>query len=216
MKKPSKRGLKDERGNRYGRLLVESLDATNPRPCAWWVCICDCGQMRTLRGTDLRRGKVKSCGCLKRDLQAKRLYRHGFAGTPTYASWKSMNDRCCKPATNGYDNYGGRGIKVCNRWSDANDSGVVNFVEDMGRRPRGCTIDRIDPDGDYTPSNCRWATDKEQRNNMRTAVTFRGETKSLTEWGRGVGISQTTMHARINKHGWSMEKALTTPIRGKA
>ena len=142
-------------------------------------------------------------------------YRHGLSQTPTYDCFRNMHQRCSNPKNVGYANYGGRGIKVCSRWSI-----VDNFVEDMGLKPDGLTIDRIDNDGDYTPENCKWSTPLEQGQNKRVyknarLVTFDGLTLSVSEWSRRTGINATTIEYRLGA-GWSVEKAITHQPPSKA
>lgn len=140
--------------------------------------------------------------------------RHGHARdgamTPTYWSWQSMLGRCLRPHVHGYKNYGGRGIRVCERWMTFD-----NFLADMGERPsKDHTLDRKDVNGHYEPGNVRWAHKLEQVNNRRVTIrlTYRGETKSLAEWCRQLGLRRLSIAARLAK-GWTPERALSTPIR---
>src|SRR5262249_52557802 len=126
-----------------------------------WECQCDCGRTKVVRAENLKRGSVVSCGCYRAQL----LKKHGMAGdkeTRTYASWRGMIDRCTNPGAANYGNYGGRGIKVCERWRD-----FRNFLADMGERPKRKTLDRIDVNGNYEPGNCRWASPFEQARNKQ-------------------------------------------------
>jgi hypothetical protein len=122
----------------------------------------------------------------------------------TYSSWSSMIDRCQRPKATGFDNYGGRGISICERWLD-----YENFLADMGERPGGTTLDREDTDGDYKPGNCRWATQLEQARNRRTnlVVSMNGETKCLMEWSKQLGIRYSLLWSRITKKGMSLKEA---------
>jgi hypothetical protein len=148
-------------GERYGRLTVRAY-AGQPRRERRWLCECDCGEMVEVGTGSLRSGNTRSCGCLRRDTNTARLTTHGASKTRTYASWKTMLQRCDDENHVAFSYYGGRGITVCERWRS-----FENFLADMGKRPEGKTLDRIDPDGNYEPSNCRWATYKEQRANHR-------------------------------------------------
>ncbi len=132
--------------------------------------------------------------------------------TKESAIWVAMIQRCESPNCESYANYGGRGIKVCDRWKGS--EGLQNFIADMGRKPDGASLDRIDNDGDYSPDNCRWATRKEQQRNRRAnvRVTLNGETRCLTEWAEILGINIRTVRKRVNHLKWSPEKALTEPV----
>lgn len=129
---------------------------------------------------------------------------------PPYHVWWNMVQRCTNEETDSYPDYGGRGIQVCSRWLDSPEA----FYEDMGPRPSGFQLDRIDPDGDYCPENCRWVGVETQQNNKRSSrlITFRGETLSITQWARRMGAANSSTLAYRLRNGWSVEKTLTTPI----
>ena len=151
-------------GDRFGRLLViERLPSRSGKTI--WKCQCDCGNQSEHQSANMTNGNVTSCGCFKLEQisRAKKLHGHGSPGknSPTYNSWRSMKDRCSGSSRHNWMNYGGKGIKVCERW----ETSFVNFLADMGERPEGKTLDRIDSRLDYSPENCRWATAEEQSAN---------------------------------------------------
>ena len=180
--------------------------------------VCACGTEKELQRSALLGGSSTSCGCQSSLRRSASMKKHGCApgsftkSTPEYNSWRAMRRRCLTPAAPGYEIYGGRGIKVCREWDS-----FEQFLADMGRRPDGMTLERLDVDGDYTPKNCVWATSKDQAFNRRTtkhkAICWRGETRSLVDWSGVVGISQSTLHRRLFVLSWSVDKALSTPIR---
>lgn len=140
-----------------------------------------------------------------------RRTKHGMHKSREYASWANMKARCLNPANDRFQSYGGRGIDVCERWRESFES----FLADMGPRPPGMTLDRIDNDGNYEPKNCRWATRSEQRKNQRPnirgrKITFRGECRSIRSWAKKLGLSERTLGYRVRT--WPVEKALTTPL----
>lgn len=174
------RANRDMVGKRFSRLLV--LRAA-PGLGGKWECRCDCGREVTVGGSAMRKGNNKSCGCLYEE----RLHfkTHGHCSDPLFTTWSNMITRCTKPKSDHYKAYGGRGIKVCDRWMD-----FPNFRDDMGPRPAGHSLDRINNDGNYEPGNCRWATKQEQYSNLQRTVrlTCRGETLTQSEWARRVGV----------------------------
>ena len=184
-------------GTRSGRLLYR----------------CSCGVEKELVPCNVKSGNTRSCGCLKREEAKRNATKHGWCGTRTYRCWKDMIQRATNPNRPGCKDYSGRGIRVCDRWRGS----FVLFLEDMGKCPDGIELDRFpDKNGNYEPSNCRWATDHQQTRNMRRnrLITFRGKTQCVTDWADEVGLSVTCIRLRLNK-GWDVERALTTPSKGK-
>lgn len=158
-------------GERFGRLSVvaKARDLTTMKP--EWLCVCDCGGLAFSQGSYLRSGHVKSCGCLQRELRERGVApTHGHARqaarTGTYIAWKSMKQRCVNSKRQDWKNYGGRGISVCAKWRTS----FPAFLADMGERPIGLEIDRIDNDGNYEPGNCRWTTRLVNRRNRHRRV----------------------------------------------
>jgi len=183
-----------------------------------WRCRCSCGIEKIIRAGHLRSGASRSCGCLNREIQSRlareRFIHHGYARagfvTPEWKAWKSMRERCANPHAKSWDRYGGRGIRVCDRWAKS----FTEFFADMGFRPSAAhSLDRIDNDGNYEPGNCRWATRTEQQNNTRKIrrITFRGQIKSASEWNDDLGFPKELIQQRLRR-GWGPEKALMTPI----
>jgi hypothetical protein len=177
-----------------------------------WLCRCDCGEVFSTITGNLRGGATKSCGCLQREkarAAGDRTRTHGMCSTSTYAIWDTMIARCHRPASKDYARYGAAGITVCDSWRQSFSA----FLADMGERPPGLTLDRIDGALGYSPNNCRWATYAEQSRNSRIArmVSMNGKTQCITDWCREIGIAKGTVSARM-AHGWSVEDALTKPI----
>jgi hypothetical protein len=153
----------DLTGQRYGRFTVLSFAGIDKHSSTTWQCQCDCGAIRTVVGSKLRSGRAKSCGCLSVESFGNRNRTHGLSKLPEYTIWKLMRGRCNNPNGLHFADYGGRGIKVCERWTN-----FENFYADMGSRPSKLhSIDRINNNGCYEPSNCQWATQVQQTNNRR-------------------------------------------------
>lgn len=152
-------------GQRFTRLVVTEFAGQDKMKQSLFKCICDCGKEHSGRGYALRNGTLKSCGCLRIDEGKKvghQAKKHGMINTPTYKTWQSMKNRCLNPNHNKYNSYGGLGVKIADKWHS-----FEGFLEDMGVRPDGLTLDRINPFGDYTKENCRWADDATQFKNTR-------------------------------------------------
>jgi hypothetical protein len=186
---------------------------------SYQVCRCSCGETIIVRCCNADNGNTKSCGCKRSDRaieNGKNSKTHGLRGTIEYGHWQALVNRCGNPNAENYKDYGGRGIRVCTRWREPNGQGFINFLTDMGERPAsGLSIDRHpNPDGNYEPTNCRWATDKEQARNKRNNVniTHNGKTQCLAAWEEELGLSRGLLADRM-RAGWSAEKALTTPVK---
>lgn len=206
---------KDITGQRFNNLTVLRYYGSNYRGDAEWYCKCDCGEIAIVIGSQLRNGHTKSCGCLQKEWTStnKPHTTHGLSEIPEFKVWVDIRRRCNPKNANNpkYSLYAGRGIKVCNRWLNS----FENFYEDMGDRPTPYhSIERKDNNGDYTPENCRWATDIEQANNRRSNIllTWNGKTQTITQWGNEVGINPSVLRDRYHC-GWSVERLLTEKVR---
>lgn len=197
----SVRTIKDYSGMRFGFLVVVRRMPSRLRFGAQWLCRCDCGKEKVIHAKNFVNGHVIGCGCRMGGL------KHGLSFTKTHRAWSSMKSRCTNPRVSSYKRYGGRGISVCERWSS-----FEVFLHDMGQAPAGMTLERKNNDGNYEPSNCKWATPKEQHNNRSNnrKVLFRGEVKTPTQWAEQFGKKPQVVRYRI-KHGWLIEDALFTP-----
>lgn len=205
---PSKR-VRDLTGKIFFYLTVMGFAGTGKRGCTLWRCRCICGKIKVLRNCDLTQGEYKSCGCMRRKRIGDHFRKHGFSKTREYRIWGKMKLRCLCSTAREYPYYGGRGIKVCERWAKS----FLDFYLDVGSAPSNRhTLERIANDFDYCPGNVRWATRSEQMRNTRRnrLVTFAGETHCLMDWAIKVGLSYSTLRGRI-KTGWTIKDALTIP-----
>lgn len=158
----AKGNIIDLTGQRFGRLIAVEYGYDQGKVLKW-LCKCDCGNIKIVPTSYLRSGDTKSCGCYNKEGSSKKSFKHGGHGSTEYKTWRTMIDRCTNENVLQYKYYGARGIKICERWFD-----FANFIEDMGKKPdMSYSIDRIDVNGNYEPSNCKWATKTEQAINQR-------------------------------------------------
>lgn len=197
-------------GQKFGRLTV--LDrAGSQNGSITWRCMCDCGKIIEAVSSNLLTGNTQSCGCLRLERLREKTVKHGMTQSHEYIIWTNMIGRCQNPNLPHFKHYGGRGIKVCERWRGS----FQNFYDDMGPRPsKKHTLDRKENDGDYTPENCRWATRKEQANNKVSSVRveFNGITLTVAQWAEKIGMPYFSLRERFRR-GWTPERALTEPRR---
>jgi hypothetical protein len=204
----------------FGRLTTIGpkfmLPNTKGKDISYQVCLCRCGSVKAIAVASLRTQKTNSCGCIHRESASKRFATHGLSKHAGYRTWRSMQDRCYNPVVPQYRDWGGRGIRVCDRWLEPNGQGFLNFLKDMGPMPQGAryTIERDRVNENYCPENCRWATYTEQARNKRSnhLLTHNGKTQCVAAWTEELGYSQDVIRSRLRR-GWSIEKTLTTPAK---
>lgn len=205
--------LVDLTGMTVNRLFVIKREGSDANGHPYWLCACSCGKQCHVLGGDLVRSndrrRAQSCGCFRKENTSLRLRVHGLSKTREYGIWKNMLSRCRNRDDKSYANYGGRGIRVSKRWDL-----FTTFLEDMGRCPAGFQIDRIDNDGGYERTNCRWVSRKDNCRNKRNShmVLFSGLSLNCCEWSARSGFPAWTVANRINR-GWSAKRAITTPVR---
>ena len=194
----------DLTGRRFGYWTVIARAKNNTHGSAQWQCQCDCGKVRVIGAEYLKNGRSQSCGCHKNDYNR----RHGGKGTKLYEVWRFMRYRCESPNNQAYPMYGARGIQVCEDWHDFAAFRV--WAMDNGYR-EGLSIDRIDVNGNYEPSNCRWTDARTQMNNRRNTPHYEygGKRMTISEWSKETGIPRNTLLNRI-KRGWSFERAISS------
>lgn len=208
----------DITGKKFGRLLVLSRALSSPSRKAMWNCLCDCGRECVVDGWALRSGHTTSCGCFQKERVSNANSTHGKSKSRLYYVWNEMRQRCENTKHVSYSLYGGRGISVCEDWK--NFDNFYHWAIDNGydaKAQRGnCTIDRLDSNGDYCPSNCTWASSKEQARNRRNTlkVIYNGELRVLSELCEILSVEYPLVYARVVKLGWSVERALSTPKLG--
>lgn len=192
--------LNNLQGFHFGSLTVLQL-AKSRGHGAWWLCQCKCGNQKEIPASDMVQGKIKSCGCEHAERIGKASTTHGMTKNRTYKLWQAMKMRCNRIN----QDYSCRGITYCDRWES-----FENFYLDMGEVPDGMSLDRIDPNGNYEPSNCRWADQETQANNKRSSVfiEWNGKKQTITQWAKELGMKPDKLRAR-KRYGWSLERMMT-------
>ena len=215
-------------GERFTRLKVikQAEDHVFPNGATGvrYLCKCKCGNTKIVLAASLKNNGTKSCGCIRKEttIARNKSNKVDYKSTPEYSCYLSMRARCLNPDKKDYPRYGGRGIKICKRWrkGEGKLNGFQCFFEDMGPLPKpGYQIDRIDNEGNYKKSNCRWVTNKENANNRRSnmKITFKGKTQSLSSWVTELGLKENnTTYKRIHRRiklGWTPKKAFSNTLR---
>ena len=192
-------------GDVFGRWVITCSERNSLKV----ACRCECGAHKSINVYNLIAGKSTSCGCGAN--YGSGVTTHGLSSTPTYKTWKAMKARCYQQSHKNFSDYGGRGVKVCERWLN----NAADFIADMGERPSSLhSIDRINSNGDYEPSNCRWVTQKEQMRNTRRSSTIEheGRTMTVAAWADELGVLESTLHHRLYA-GWSAKDTIEKPVR---
>lgn len=189
--------IQDLTGQKFGKLTAVSFVERSKRK-TFWRWLCDCGNEKIAWASHVKEGRVKSCGCANSESRRAKPDWHGKTNSPEYRTWTNMMTRCYNEKTERFAHYGGKGVRVCERWHD-----FKLFYADMGDRPVGTSIDRINSDGDYELENCRWATKKEQADNRSISVwiEFDGKRLVLTDWARFFNVTQEAIRKRMRNHG---------------
>lgn len=200
---------KDMIGKKFNMLTVVKQENSKSKGKRYWLCKCDCGNLTVVNTSNLCSGQVKSCGCIANRPNNK---SHGMSKTVLYSRWLGIKKRCKCEKTNSFENYGGKGVRVCKEWEESFESfmkwALANGFEEK------LTIDRIDPNGDYCPENCRWITIKDQENNRSNNVyyEYNGECLTIPQLAEKYGINKRTLFWRINSKNMSIKEAIETPI----
>lgn len=205
-------------GTVFSRYTVIKKVESDQASGQWYLCRCECGTEKIVRGTYLRTGRIQSCGCLRKERQLEAVSKHGGYKNRLYHVWDGMIQRCTNPKHPSYGYYGGRGIEVCDEWLHSFEAfrewALVNGYDESAGQWE-CTLDREDTDGGYNPSNCRWVTQQVQMNNTRrcSKVTIDGVTKNLTQWAQEIGIDRNRLY-KAKMRGKDVSEYIETIMRG--
>jgi hypothetical protein len=196
----------DLTGQRFGRLVATRLIREKKYGSSQisYECICDCGNTHTVVARCLRDGRSTSCGCYHKEVVTQLKYKHGGKGTPEYMAWKNMKSRCLNPNNNRFKDWGGRGVTIHESWVNDFDA----FLKDLGPKPVGSSLDRINNNLGYQPGNCEWRTMAQQNNNRRNniSIEYNGEVKNVCAWAAHFGITNNTFHSWRVRKGWTMQE----------
>jgi hypothetical protein len=203
----------DLTGNKFGRWTVVRMLDERIRKQTSCLCRCECGNESRVIATRMRNGTSRSCGCLNIEIVKSAKSTHGLSSTNLFGTWANLKDRCLNSESRSYKNYGGRCITVCDEWIESSQ----NFMEWAlsNGYAKGLSLDRINNDGPYAPENCRWTTARAQLNNRRgnIIIEFRGISQTIAQWEQQLGFKTSVLHQRIRRAKWSIERALTEPVR---
>lgn len=199
----------DLTGKRFGKLTVISFNSMRGTR-SYWNCVCDCGNEKIASSDHLKKGDIVSCGCVQKSTLPPVNKKHGMSNTRLYTIWSLMKYRCYNPSRKEYPRYGGRGIKVCDEWMEFEP--FMRWAVDNGYS-EDLTLDRINNDGDYTPSNCRWVSRKVQSLNKSTNryITYNGQTKTITQWATDNNMPYYVLRKRIDILNWDFKRAISEP-----
>jgi hypothetical protein len=181
-------------GKQFGRLTVIKYSGRAKNNGSTWLCQCNCGKTKIIQAINLKSGNSQSCGCIKIEQSKARAKPHGLVRSPTYSSWANMLSRCFNPQKSDAPLYKDRGITVCPQWKSFD-----NFLADMGKKPKGCVIDRIDTNGNYEPSNCKWVSAQDSARNKRTSkiwIVHDKKFKTMDEAAQYLNVTTAVVHRR--------------------
>jgi len=203
-----KRKIIIKKGDKFGELTAIKFIETKKKSGQFWLFRCDCKVEKIICVGKVKAGHTKSCGCLvEKRLKEGLNLKHGMYGTKIYMSWSNMKNRCLNKNHPKFKNYGYRGITICSEWTK-----FENFYKDIGERPVGKTLDRIDNNGNYNKENCKWSTNKEQSNNRRDnhLIAYEGKTQNMKQWSEELEIEYNTLIHRLLNSKWSIKRAFET------